>query len=108
MSGAHTASRVDRVMQREGTTMTLKRRDLADLDVKGRANGSSEDEIGNTAAQSQRTVRISNGELSLAADTRAPRRGDKIRVDSRDMAIVHVDTKKRGAVVVAHVITCIG
>lgn len=108
MSGAHTANRVHRVMQREGTTMTLKRRDLADLDVKGRANGSTDDETGNTGAQSQRTVRIGNGELALQDNTRAPRRGDKIRVDGRDMAILHVDTKKRGAVVVAHVITCVG
>lgn len=108
MSGANTAARVDAVMQREGTTMVLKRKGLSDLDVKGVPHGSSDIDTGNTAAQSERKVRIGNGEISLAPDTRAPRRTDKIVIDGKTMVVLHVDTKKHAGVTVAHVLTVAG
>ncbi|MCF8533042.1 MAG: hypothetical protein K9G48_08570 [Reyranella sp.] len=108
MSGDTIAARIAEIHAEHGTTMTLKRKGLADLIVKGGANGSSDDETGNTAAQSQRTIRISNGEIALQADTRAPKRGDKINVDGRDLVILHVDTKQHAGVTVAHVITAVG
>lgn len=108
MSGAAVAARFDRAMQREGTTMVLQRKGLANLDVKGVAHGSSDEDTGNTAAQSQRRVRIGNGEISRALDTREPRRTDKIVVDGKTMVILHVDTKKHAGVTVAHVLTVAG
>ena len=109
MAGAYTARRVDRSMQLHGTAMTLKRKTLVDLAVKGKAIGSSDEDTGNTAAQSQRVVRISNAEIAAASDsTRAPARGDSITVDGSTLKILHVDTKKDGGVTVMHVLTAVG
>ena len=107
---SYVARRVTRIMEKHGTPMVLKRTGAADLAVKGKRLGSSEDDTGNAAAQSQQTIKIGNAEILAAAWPGPPQRKDKLQLGAggRTLTVIHVDTRKDGIVELMHFLTCIG
>lgn len=103
------ARRVVQVLSQHGDgSMTLRRAGQTDLIVKGKRFGSSEEDTGNTAAQSLQTIRIGNVEIEAASWPGPPKRTDQIIIGGRTLIVRHVDSRKARGEYVAHIMTCAG
>lgn len=103
------ARRVTQVTAKHGDgSMTLRRTGQTDLVVKGKRFGSSEEDTGNTTAQSLQTVRIGNVEIEAAGWPGPPRRTDQIIIGGRTLIVRHVDSRKARGEYVSHIMTCAG
>lgn len=96
---------LERMLDRYGESMVLKRAGQADLTVRAKRFGLSPDAVAGTLDDAAFTIKIANAEIAAsAAPSQAPRQGDTIG----GYRIVFCDTRKVGEVVALHVLTVAG
>ena len=113
-----TARRVGAVIRREGEDLTLRLRGavgdspefFAAFDVKAKREGSRAENLAGDAQQRSITFRISNLEIAAQSPAvRAPRKLDELTdSDGQVFVIQKVDTRKRGATPVLHIVEAMG
>ncbi len=113
MDGAEIGAEVNDAMQAYGEDLVLRRPGDPDVDVNlnGRRLGASDNEAGQGQITSRFRVRIGAGEIAAQATYTLPVLPDRDQIidgDGRAYVIRSVDTKRVGAVVVAHVLTVEG
>lgn len=96
MSGQSIKRRANRVLQRHGEPMVLKRAGQADIPLKGKRIPGTVDEVGgNGAVQQEFRVKITVVELDASAwSVKEPKRTDRITIGGRDRTVL--DAKPLG------------
>lgn len=109
MSGLATKRRANRVMQRHGAAMVLRRAGHAPIDLKGKRIPGSTEETGGSARQQRFKVKIGVLELEASAwADKAPSASDTIDVDGRSRTIDDVTPLGDGGVIALYLLEVFG
>lgn len=98
-------SALQRMLDKYGEPLTLKRAGQADITVKAKRFNLSPENVAGSLDDAAFTIKISNAEIAASgAPTRYPRQGDTIG----SFRIVFCDTRYVGPAVALHILTVAG